>query len=85
MSHHHEHEHEHHHNHGSKLSFEDQLKTLFTHWVDHNNSHMDNYTSWAGKAEKENFKETAALLRQAAEESQTITQTLEKALQSLKS
>ena len=88
------HEHSHTHGHGDnhnheddhsqELSFEDKLKTLFTHWIDHNNSHMGSYSSWAAKTEKENLKETTALLHQAAEESKKITQTLEKALQSLK-
>jgi len=92
--HNHEHEHDHHHGHEhshqhdhepvKELSFEEKLSTLFQHWIAHNNSHLETYTSWAQKAEKEKMTQTAALLNETADVSSRITEILEKALKSLK-
>jgi hypothetical protein len=66
-----------------ELTFEQKLRTLFTHWVDHNESHLDNYRAWALKAEQANLTETAACLREAADASATVTAVLSRALKSL--
>ncbi len=92
---HHDHEHNNHAHHdhdhdqpgsiGKELDFKEKLSILFNHWIEHNDSHKGTYISWAKKAENENMHDTAALLRQAAAASDTITDTLEKALKTFKS
>jgi hypothetical protein len=78
----------HHHGHqiknGHNLSVKEKLSMLFDHWIEHNNSHKDNYVSWAEKAENENLPDTAVLLIQAAQASDIVTQKLEDALKTLK-
>lgn len=56
---------------------------LLTHWINHNNSHKDNYISWAKKASDGDLGEAASFLNSAAELSVRITEDLEKALKSL--
>ena len=85
---HHHHDHDHHdHGHSGSdspaMSLEDKLKTLLTHWIDHNNSHMETYKSWAQKADDGNINAVADLLRQTADTSAGITKALEEALKHL--
>ncbi len=82
--HHHSHHHGHDHGHSKELSFEEKLETLFAHWIDHNNSHMDNFISWAQKAKDASLDEVAKNLEQAGSLSREITQKLEDALEALK-
>jgi rubrerythrin len=82
-NHHHHHAHEHVHGDPEEMRFEKKLETLFSHWIDHNNSHQDNYLSWAKKARDQGFEEIAQLLEQAGALSRDVTQQLEKALESL--
>ena len=77
------HGHDQHKNTGKELSFKEKLLVLFQHWIEHNDSHKDNYISWAKKAEDENLSDTAALLMDAAAASDIITEKLEKALKTL--
>ena len=92
----HNHSHDHSHSHGhdlhgndqqkiseKELGFEEKLLILFQHWIEHNDSHKDNYISWAKKAEHENLSDTAALLMDAAAASEVITEKLKKALKAL--
>ena len=69
---------------GKEIGFKEKLLILFQHWIEHNDSHKDNYISWAKKAEDENLSETAALLMDAASASDIITEKLEKALKTLR-
>ncbi len=80
----HSNDHGHSHSHTKELSFEEKLATLFAHWIDHNNSHMENFLSWAKKANHENLSDVARNLEQAGELSQDITQKLEDAVKALK-
>ncbi len=83
-SHSHEHSHDHHHHHETKeLSFDDKLKSLFKHWIDHNSNHKESFLSWAKKAEKEGFEKIAPYLEQAGELSDKINLELEQALKEL--
>ncbi len=84
---HHKHTHDHPHTHTTQmeLSFEEKLSTLFRHWIDHNDSHKDNYAAWAKKAKAEKLTQTATLLLEAEKQSEVITKTLEKALNTLTS
>ncbi len=58
--------HSHDHHHESTMSFEDQLKTLFEHWINHNSSHAGTYKDWATKAAAENMQATAKILEEVA-------------------
>ena len=85
----------HHHHHGNQssnghdhqqpLSFNEKIAKLLEHWIDHNNSHRDNYLSWADKAEEETLSQAASLLKEAALASDTVTEKLEAALKTIKS
>lgn len=48
------------------MSLEDQLKTLFSHWIKHNESHAGTYGDWAKKAREHGMADTAALLDEIA-------------------
>lgn len=79
-----DHHHHHHHDHGdAPMSLEDKLATLFAHWVDHNESHKDNFLSWADKAAEGNLEAVAAHLKEAGELSCKVTDALKKAKQAL--
>lgn len=85
------HEHKSHKDHGdhhdhtpSSLSFEDQLKTLFDHWVRHNDSHASSYKDWAKKARENRMPETAALLDDVAALTETVSKKIEEALKSIR-
>ncbi|MBF0203165.1 MAG: hypothetical protein HQK67_02385 [Desulfamplus sp.] len=67
----------------SEMPINEKIALLLKHWIEHNNSHKDNYLSWADKADEGKFGETAEFLRQASELSIKITESLEKALTSL--
>jgi len=96
-SHEHEHEHEHSqthehshshsqtHDHGEEMTLEQKLTTLLSHWIDHNDSHKDNYLSWAGKAKEGGLTDIASFLDQAGSLSQDVTHKLEDALKQIKS
>ncbi|MFK5954353.1 MAG: hypothetical protein QM498_14970 [Desulfobacterium sp.] len=89
----HDHTHEHDHDHGHKhehthepvheMSMEEKISTLLNHWIDHNNSHMETYRSWAQKAEDTSLAEVAVLLKETAEVSGTITTKLKAALKAI--
>ncbi len=83
MTHHH-HDHHDHHHHETELGFKDKLETLFTHWIDHNNSHKDSYLSWGHKASHENLEAVTKILEEAAALSDQITLKLVQALEQLK-
>ncbi len=70
----HSHDHSHDHNHQeTKMTFEDQLKTLFEHWVNHNESHAGTYRDWAKKAGDNNMTETATLLEEVARMTEAVS------------
>lgn len=79
----HDHGHSHTHDHGSEMSMEEKLRTLFAHWIDHNDSHKDNFVSWAGKARQEGLGGVADALDQAGSLSQEVTEKLRQALAAL--
>jgi len=79
----HTHEHEHTHDHSHEMSMEEKISTLLNHWIDHNNSHMETYRSWAQKAEDASLAEVAVLLKETAEASGAITTKLKTALKAI--
>ncbi len=83
-SHTHGHGHSHSHSHPEELSFEQKLEKLFVHWIEHNNSHKDTYTTWAGRAQEAGLDTTALCLEKAGQLSDQLTRQLEDALKTLK-
>ena len=88
-SHGHSHAHGHSHSHADQggsgeMSMEDKLLTLFSHWIDHNDSHKDNFVSWADKAKDAGFDQVAEALKEAGSLSQDVTDKLKAALAALK-
>ncbi len=81
---HHHHKHDDHETTAEEISFEEKLVVLFQHWIEHNNSHKDNYILWAEKAKDENLSDIASLLMDAAQVSDTISQKLSEALKKIK-
>ena len=83
----HDHDHSHgHHDHGhsdSPMGLEEKLITLLSHWVDHNESHKDNFVAWADRAEEGNFSEVARHLKEAGALSHQVTEALKKARKAL--
>ena len=81
--HNHDHEHNHTHDQAKEMTLEQKLITLFSHWIGHNDSHKDNYLSWADKAKEAGLTEVASCLEQAGSLSQEVTKKLEAALANL--
>ena len=81
----HSHSHDHGHTHDpvEEMTLEQKLNTLFAHWIDHNDSHKDNFLSWAKKAREAGLTEVAVSLEQAGSLSQEVTKKLEAALANL--
>ncbi len=76
--------HSHDHDHTHELTFEQKLETLFSHWIDHNDSHKDTFYTWAGRAKEAGLDKIAANIEKAGELSQEVTQQLREALNKLK-
>ena len=77
MSHHH---HDTHHVHTvteSTLSFEEQLTTLLSHWITHNESHAGTYRDWAEKAAANHLDQAAEQLKKIADLTLLINEKLE--------
>ncbi|WDP86482.1 MAG: hypothetical protein HUN05_16230 [Desulfobacter sp.] len=80
----HSHDHDHDHSQGSEMTMEEKLLTLFSHWINHNDSHKDNFISWATKAREAGLDSVALSLEQAGTLSQEVTEKLKQALANLK-
>jgi len=82
MTHHHENGH-HHHNHSHQtehsLPFKDKMDKLLTHWIQHNDDHASNYREWADRAGEEKLTAIAERLKEAARQTDRITQTFKEA------
>ncbi len=65
------------------MSTKEKLDVLLSHWVDHNDSHKDNFYSWAKKAEQAGLEEIASHLKQAGDLSEKVTVQLKRAQEEL--
>ena len=74
----HSHDHDHHHQ-ETTMTFEEQLKTLFEHWINHNGSHAGTYRDWAKKAADKNMDTTASLLEEIAVMTEKISDKIREA------
>jgi len=74
--HHHGHDHEH-----AAAGTEDlrKLLMLLDHWVEHDDSHMENYREWAGKASAAGEEEIAREIHLAIDDSATVKSHLKRA------
>lgn len=77
--------HDHDHDSDSKpeMSTQEKLAVLLSHWVDHNDSHKDNFYSWAKKAEQAGLDGIAFHLKQAGDLSEKVTEHLREAEEKL--
>jgi hypothetical protein len=66
------------------MTFQEQLKTLFDHWIRHNDSHSGTYRDWAKKAKDQNMADTAALLEDVAELTDKVSRKIEEAAKTVK-
>jgi hypothetical protein len=55
------------------MPLEEKLGVLLSHWVDHNDSHKENYYSWAQKARQAGLGKIADHLDQAGDLSEKVT------------
>lgn len=69
--------HHHHHDHGNDasgtMSLPEKLEKILDHWVQHNQSHTDTYRQWAADAKANGLEEVAALLTQAADQTDAVS------------
>ncbi len=80
----HSHGHSHGHEHSHELTFEQKLEKLFSHWIDHNESHKDTFFTWAERAKDAGLTEVAEKIEKAGQLSTEVTQQLKDALGKLK-
>jgi hypothetical protein len=62
----------------------EKLKHLLTHWIEHNDAHVINYSEWASKVDSLGEKELAVILNRIADESKRLNDLFNQALQSIK-
>jgi len=70
----------HHHNHDHTHSMSERIEKIISHWIKHNDDHIQNYKDWADKASEENLSEVSEILRDVADLSLSINEQLKKAL-----
>jgi ferritin len=72
----HHHDHDHNHTH----SMTERIEKIISHWIKHNDDHIQNYKDWSEKASQESLSEVSELLNEVAYMSLTINDKLKKAL-----
>ena len=80
----HSHDHSHDHGHTHELTFEQKLEKLFTHWIDHNDSHKETFFTWAQRAREAKLDSVAVNIEKAGQAAEEITRLLKEALKTLK-
>ena len=56
-----------------------KLQTMLDHWIEHEDSHVENYREWAGKASHAGEEEVAKEIHLAIEDSDTVKNHLKRA------
>ncbi len=59
----------------------EKLKHLLKHWIEHNDTHIKNYSDWALKAGSAGNKELSGILKQIAGESEKLNGLFKNALE----
>jgi hypothetical protein len=80
--HHHHHDHDHGHS-GEAKTFTEKLAILLTHWIDHNESHQEEYRKWAALAHQEGREDLGEYIQAAMERFQDGNDRLRQAKQIL--
>ena len=77
----HSHSHGHDHEHHDQEAGEDlrKLLMLLDHWVEHDDSHVENYREWAGKASAAGEEEIAREIHLAIDDSASVKSHLKRA------
>jgi len=70
----------HHHDHNHAQSMSERIEKIISHWIKHNDDHIQNYKDWSEKASQESLAEVSDLLNEIADMSQAINEKLKKAL-----
>ena len=65
-----------------ELSHEN-LSHLIEHWIEHNESHIENFREWAQKAKKDGFLEASENMLEAANKIKEANEYLNKAKEGL--
>ena len=60
-----------------------KISNLIEHWIEHNNSHIDSYTSWSEKIKQAGHAEVAADIIFAAQKINESSTYLQKALEKI--
>ncbi len=61
----------------------ERLLHLLTHWVEHNEAHLNTYREWAARAEGEGLETAAAGLKEAIQSVEAANRSLRRAAQEL--
>jgi rubrerythrin len=61
----------------------EKIPTLLRHWVEHNESHGEEYRRWADIAREEGLERVGTLILEAAERIGSTNETLREALEHL--
>ena len=61
----------------------EKIPTLIRHWIEHNESHGEEYRRWATIAREGGLERIEALILQAAERLQSANEKLKEALEDL--
>ena len=60
-----------------------KITNLIEHWIEHNNSHIESFNSWAGKIEQADFAQSAKNITLAAQKMNESNEHLKRALKEL--
>ena len=61
----------------------EKIPTVLRHWIEHNESHAEEYHRWADIAREEGLERVAILIREAAERVRSANENLKQALEAL--
>ena len=61
----------------------EKIPTLIGHWIEHNESHGEEYRRWADLAREEGLKRVGTLILEAADRIRSANEKLKEALEDL--
>lgn len=67
----------------NQLNMPEKLDILLNHWIEHNESHKDNFLAWAQKAKNEGMEGVSRHIEEASLFSEKITKALNMAKKAL--
>jgi cobalt/nickel transport system ATP-binding protein len=73
------HSHSHGHEHGQGTDDLRKLQVMLEHWIEHGDSHVENYREWAGKASAAGEEEIAKEIHLAIDDSESVKNHLKRA------